>query len=69
MTAAQIELQGAKDHLASAQSRGDVLGTLAAQADVVAKTGGLVTATVDQGKRDADFLKNMDINSTGQTLA
>lgn len=66
---AQNELKGAIRHLDEARRRGDVVGAIAAQADVVAKEAAVADAELQSKTDDADFLHEMEQISDAQYLA
>lgn len=66
---AQIELDQAREHIASAHSRRDVLGEMAAKAEAISAQANLVAAQINVGQQQTDFLLQMEQITTGQAIA
>jgi TP901 family phage tail tape measure protein len=66
---AEIELDQARAHLESARARGDLLGGLQAEADLIAAQANVVRAQIDKGTQDIDFMLQMEQITTAQAIA
>jgi hypothetical protein len=66
---AQIEIDQARSHLESARARGDLLGGLQAEAELITAQSNAVRAQIDKGTSDIDFMMQMEQITTGQAIA
>lgn len=66
---AQIELDGIREHLASARARGDKVGAVNLEAQLIAQQRVVDKTTLDTAEKDIDFYHEMGQTTLGQTIA
>lgn len=66
---AQIEIEQARAHLDSARARGDLLGSLQAEAELITAQSNAVRSQIDKGTQDVDFMLQMEQITTAQAIA
>jgi hypothetical protein len=67
--AAQIEMDSIRAHLQEAQARGDKVGALEAQAQLIAQQRAVDQAQLSSAEQDIDFYKELGQATLGQTIA